>query len=66
MFHSGFLCHCQGIKEKFKISKENLGDKLVITFTGDKKNVEILDKKIDAAHTLMEGCCENTNGKSCC
>jgi len=66
MFHPSFLCHCQGIKEKFKISKENLGDKLVITFAGNKSDVATLEKKLEAAHTLMEGCCEDADGKSCC
>lgn len=66
MLHSGLMRHCMEIKEKFKISKENKGDKLIITFAGDKKDVENLDKKIDAAHTLMEDCCCDTDGKPCC
>jgi len=66
MFHSGFMHHCCGLKGKFTISKENKGDKLIVTFAGDKMDIEKLDKKIDAAHTLMSDCCEDTNAKSCC
>ena len=66
MFHAGLMRHCCGLKDKFKFSKENQGDKLVITLTGDKKDVETLDKKIDAAHVLMGDCCTDKDGKNCC
>lgn len=67
MFYSGLLCHCLGMKEKVKISKENQGDKLIVTFAGDKKDIASLDKKIDAAHVLMSECCEaKMDGKPCC
>jgi len=52
--------------KKFKISKENKGDKLVITFAGAKEDVEKMDKKIDAFHVLMDGCCDDKDGDCCC
>lgn len=52
--------------KKFKISKENKGDKLVITFAGSKQDVEKLDKKIDAFHVLTEDCCVDEKGEACC
>jgi hypothetical protein len=52
---------------KFKINKENKGDKLVITFSGSKQDVEKMDKKIDAFHVLTEDCCcDEKSGNSCC
>jgi hypothetical protein len=45
------------------MSMGNKGDKLVITVTGDKEKISVLEKKMKALHELCdgeEGCC------SCC
>jgi len=54
------------LHEKFKISEEVQGNKLVITFKGKKEAVEKLDEKIDAMHILMEDCCCGGDEEGCC
>lgn len=58
MCHMGFMRCLKTFHKKFKFFKENKGDKLVITFSGSKEDVDKMDKKIDAFHVLTEGCCE--------
>lgn len=57
MFDHGPMGRCCGLKDKFKISKVNEGDKLTITFAGDKNDIEKLEKKMDAFETLASDCC---------
>lgn len=60
----GIFSCCQGFHKKFKITKENQGDKLVVTLVGTKDDIEKLDKKIAAFHVLAEDCCGDKG--SCC
>jgi len=60
----GIMKCLKDFHKKFKITKENNGDKLVITFAGSKEDVEKMDKKIDAFHVLAEDCC--CGGEDCC
>ncbi len=73
MHQMGVMQLVKKLHEKFEISKEIQADKLVITFKGKKEAVEMLNKKIDAMHVLMEGCscCEGDDhhaghGGDCC
>lgn len=65
MCHCGAGPHLKEFFKKFKVSKENKGDKLLITLAGAKEDVAKLDKKIDVFHILAEGCCEGGD-KDCC
>jgi hypothetical protein len=65
MHHMGFFRHMKKMHEQFDIKKENKGDKLVITFSGKKDDVDKLDKKIDAMHVLFGDCC-NGEESDCC
>lgn len=62
MHHMGMKI-LKTLHEKFEIKKEVKGDTLTITFKGDEKSIEKLNKKIDAIHTLSDGCCEEG---TCC
>jgi hypothetical protein len=64
--HLGMMSCLKEFHQKFKISKENQGDKLVITFAGSKQDVEKMDKKIDALKVLTEDCCHDEHGDKCC
>lgn len=66
MHHFGIMNCLKTIHKKFKITKENKGDKLVITFSGSKDDVAKYDKKLDAMVTLAEDCCCGTDEESCC
>lgn len=65
MHNGGMMSCCHGFCKKFKITKENKGDKLLVTLAGSKEDVAKLDKKIDAFHVLMEDCCDEEGGKCC-
>jgi hypothetical protein len=62
MFNYEFIGHCLGLKGEFEISKENKGDKLIVTFSGDKNDIKKLEKKLDAFQTLTGDCCKD----GCC
>lgn len=66
MHHGGMMKCLKEFQKKFKITKENQGDKLVITFAGSKADVDKMDKKIDAFRVLAEDCCCDEKGDSCC
>ena len=56
--HPFGMMHCfKELHKSFKVSKENQGEKLVITLSGSKEEISKLDKKIDAISTLTEDCC---------
>ena len=66
MHHFGVMQCLKEFHKKFKIIKENKGDKLVITFSGSKQDVEKMDKKIDAFQVLTEDCCSDEKSDCCC
>ena len=64
--HLGMMKCLKEFHKKFKISKENKGDKLIITFAGSKQDVDKMDKKIDALKVLTEDGCNDESGDGCC
>ena len=60
----GIMKCLKDFHKKFKITKENKGDKLIIIFSGSKEDVAKMDKKIDAFCVLADDCCDGEN--DCC
>jgi len=55
--------HMNKLFEGLEVGMENKGEKLLITVSGDKEKIKILEKKLNAIKELCsdeEGCC------SCC
>jgi len=65
MCHLGIVRCLKEFHKKFKFSKENKGDKLVLTFSGSKQDVDKMDRKIDAFHVLTEDCCDGGDESVC-
>jgi hypothetical protein len=66
--HNGMMQHLKEFHKKFKVGKENQGDKLVVTLSGSKEDVAMLDKKPDAFQVLTSDCCccgEDKEGGCC-
>jgi hypothetical protein len=57
--------------KKFKINKEIRGKELVVTVSGEKEDIEKLNRKLDAMQVLAEDCCSSegcghSDEKGCC